>query len=497
MFSNLTVNFMKNQTTITKRFILTLSFITLTILLVGCKSCTTNCDTPSTVNSFALRTNKMGELISPAVAFSDLKCEEILRNGIFRYDYVRYNEKYRYDFYDYVYQNNFKSEDDVINSGMSLDLPTDIGIPIGISGHFDYEKHKQWREIYQHERQEMETRDIAYENIKRYADTSITNNWLRCKFYESRTKEKGLQLLIEDAGPEHIIFSATYDPFGSNDPNTKIKKLTIKGGSLEDSICSTIRKGQRIGPGGSSVFIKRSHSQQLSIILETEQSTKTIKYPAPPELAVMFFNSSANEIYKGDSVELKWEIKSAIKISLNGEDINSKGNRKIRIDSTCSFELKALGIFGDSIKVIQTVKAINKPVLLTGGKIIFSVPGWADGKDDDTHFVVEVTNSNGTLFSTYVNNRNDWPIENSSFTDNIPINIDRKSLELRRELVRDCVAKVTKYPNGHDKVTFYLYFEFTFSDNTKMTLSSVPDPADVIPMLEQGQQTISKRLRGN
>lgn len=488
---------MTNQKLTSTKSFLTLIFTAITILLVGCKGCDDKCDTPSSAKSFALKTDEKGEPLSATATFTEFKCEEIFRNGIFRYDYVRYNEKYRYYFYDYVYQNNFKSEDDVVNSGMSLDLPTDIGIPIGISGHFDYERHRQWREIYQHERQEMESRDIAYENIKRYADTNITNNWLRCKFLEARSKEKGLQLLIEDAGSERIILTATYDPLGNNDPNTKINKLTVKGGSLEDSICSTIRKGQKIGPGGSSVFISRKQNQQLSIILETEQGSKTINYPAPPELAVMFFTLSANEIYKGDSVELRWEVKSATNIFINGETVNPIGNRKIKVDTTITFELKALGVFGDSVKIIQTVKAIDKPILLTGGRIIFTVPAWADGKDDNTHFVVEITNSNGTLVSTYVNNRDDWPIENASFTDNIPIGIDRKSTELRRELLRDCIARVTKYPNGHDKVTFYLNFEFTFSDNSKMSLSAVPDPADVIRMEDQGQQTISKRLRGN
>jgi len=152
--------------------------------------------------------------------------------------------------------------------------------------------------------------------------------------------------------------------------------------------------------------------------------------------------------------------------------------------------------------------------LLTGGTFIIAVPGWADGKDGNTGIAIQIINSNGMEVANFRRGQSPpWPIgREQSFSDgiqiknNIVFDFDIKAItdvkgniQLEREFLKHTIVKVTKMPNGNDRATFYLGFQFSFDDGSKMQSSSIGDSTqeDVFRMLESGNQTVSKRFIEN
>jgi hypothetical protein len=477
----------------TPKLAISIAFVTVSTVLTACKQ---NQGVKNESHSFLSRLENSA---SVSTTFEDFKCNEILIGGTFSFDNVRFNEKYRYYFYDYIYQSNFQSQEDVINSGLSLDIPVDIGETIGITGHFDQKKYNEWRSQYEHQRTTIESKDAAFESLKKYADTSVTNNWLRCKYLQSRQQEHGLQLLIEDAGPENVIFSASFDPLGDY-TSTKIKGIEITGGTINSPSSSPFKKGNKIGPGGVSTFVKRDPSKQLDIILSTTQGTKHASFAAPTQLSVLFFDLTNDTPYKGDTTEIKWSVVGATSVKLNNENVNASGSKKVVINSDSAFTLTASGN-GTPISVIKRVNPSNKPIVLKGIRINLSAPAWTGGnggKDKDTHMVFKISNSQGHEIASYDTRENkykplydNWQINSGDHSFDINFKPSGEKINLRKDLFNQFNLSVIKYPNGKDKVTLDYVIYFTFSDN------SIKGASTNIKMLDDEVQGVSLTLNTN
>lgn len=415
-----------------------------------------------------------------------LNCHEILANGLFRFEYVRYNESYQNYFYDYIFQSNFQSADDVVKAGLSLNLPIEIGIPLGINGRFEKEKHAQWRADYQRTRTQMLSLNIAYESILRYADTSIVNAWSKCKYLEARTNDTGLHLFLLDAGPEEALLTATYDPHGDSDPDATITRVKISGGEMLEKECSPFRIGERIGPGGKATLLKREKNKQLNVNVETNRETRSAQMPAPPELTIRVFTSSETEVEKGNEVEFRWEVAAAKSVRLQGEVVSSSGTKKVKIETSSVFELKATDAEGKTITATRRITVREKPVRLTAVTFTLFVPPTADGKNDDTHIGASLLNSKNVVVANYLNARTDWPIEEGqSYRDVMSIALPDQQ-DLNREFLRNCIISITKRPKGNDRMTVIIQLGYTFSDGSAIDVST-----GAIQMEEQGQQTSS------
>ncbi|MBO9729570.1 MAG: hypothetical protein J7623_13110 [Chitinophaga sp.] len=426
---------------------------------------------------------------------SDDPCEAILRNGVFRTSFIKYNENYRRAFFDFIYQSNFQSAQDVTDAGLSVQLLTDIGIPVGGSGNFDQQKYQEWRSLYNRQITDIQSKQLAFTIISSYADTSLTNNWYRCKYLQARVQDKGLQLLLQDAGPNLAILTASFDGIG-DDASTRFSNMSIDGGKVLRPSANPFKKGIRIGSGGKSVMLKRIAGKSLNIIFETTAQSKNAQLKSPPPLGLVYFYSDQQEVYVGDSVTVKWEIISSDIVTLNGEIVPAKGEKTIKVVDTLLLELKGRSLSGRQLTASKKIFPAPRLTTLVSGEIELTTAAWMDGKDADTHMHFLFRNANGKEVFAYFNESNNWPLEgNASQTAPLTLlpGVDPK--ELTKKALSNLTVTGTKYPNGHDKVTMYVNLTLKFNNSTAMKLSQNSGQY-VLRLEDQGQQDFGITMQG-
>ncbi len=115
------------------------------------------------------------------------------------------------------------------------------------------------------------------------------------------------------------------------------------------------------------VYPKRTTVYQLiAKNMEGKRATATteveVDIPGPPQ--IIFFSAEPSSIYPGETSKLSWAAVDATRVSLEGEEVLSSGNKTVRLAGTTKYTLVAISEGGKDIEKI-TIKVDKPPKIIS------------------------------------------------------------------------------------------------------------------------------------
>ncbi|GGH55957.1 hypothetical protein GCM10007423_64050 [Dyadobacter endophyticus] len=408
----------------------------------------------------------------------DVKCGEIIA-GIYNYEDMKTNVSYRRHFLDYLYRANFKSSEDVVSAGISLQaiIPTEVpgvDIPFIGSGNFDKKKYDEWRSSYQKKVTDDISLDESMSRARQWVEIEVVKAWSKCVFDVNKAKEKGVVAEIIPIDTETVEFKATFVPVSGIDHTTINGKLEVTNGTILTKVTDNAFKNSGIlGTGDRSVLIKLVPGRTLIVRLYTKNHTVTKKYPAILPGSIQSFDSDKTDVFPGELVSLSWQALNVKDLKLDGTQVNSSGSQKVPVSSKHTFNLVGIDAFGKKNQKSLTVNVKPAPVHITSCVVNVAVPAWVgtsgDGKEGPTllGFTFTSEDQKTVLFEGRRGGQHDpCPLVGGQALD-IPLTMMQSDLLLyTKDKLPRFHSSFTKMPHGHDQCIFEITGKFNLSDGT-------------------------------
>ena len=385
------------------------------------------------------------------------RCAEVLKHGLYNYENISTSSQYKKDYLDFLYYSNFQSSQEATDAGIDLTVPIPgSDIILGGSGNFDSKKYQEWRSEYSHHIQEHITYNQAYASVRKYVEISLVKAWSECIYATEKSKQKGLISEFIPIDDDHVEFRAEWVAFSGID-NSRILSFEVHGGVMNTPISQNFfKKGNALNSAKRSVIFKRVTGKTLIVVLRLKNDDVAEKFPAPSPGAILSLSSDKPVVEIGKNVVVTWNTDRIKNVKLNGTAVPTVGNQTFPISQRTIFLLTGTNLLNKPVSQEIAVEAVSTPIYITSGKVIFSIPAWADGKDDNTLIKYTISTENGQLLVASCQRGG----------DNDKCEVDQgQSLEMvmtfnggdmktfTKELLPRIQVHIDKIPNGNDALT--------------------------------------------
>lgn len=279
--------------------------------------------------------------------------------------------------------------------------------------------------------------------------------------------QKGLHAyIIPSADNQNFTLTADFAPFTTSLPSIK-GTITVTPPSVAAQCSPNNILGQpvEIGPGGVALSCRRLASETVNVVVNTPSDvgmSARFTYDAfvvPPP--VVQFNATPNQINRGETAMLSWDVRNAQTVSLPDiGPVPATGSRSVAPTETKEYLLKVTSLDGKAQTAGKTVTVIQPPPTLSSARVFFRTTD--NDKDGDTNIVVNVECTSGTI-ATVSGTFGRWPDN----TDNGPFGMN-VLIGQRQNQISGCRAHLIEQPNGSDEWHFTWWVELTFSDGSSM-----------------------------
>ncbi|SEI69969.1 hypothetical protein SAMN04487995_1771 [Dyadobacter koreensis] len=413
-------------------------------------------------------------LIQQIVCYSqDLPCGEI-RTGLYNYENLNTSSSFRSDFYEYLYNADFKSENDVLSAGISLEtlIPGPVAgtfLPFIGSGNFDKSSYSQWRSEYSKTRQVKISYEQSFSRARQYVEIEVVKAWSNCMYINAKLKQKGIVTEIVPIDLTTVEFRATWVSVNGIPDIGIARSLEVTNGRISTpNAQNPFKKGGVIDAGDKSVIITLVPGKPLIVRLYLTKDIISDKFPAVLPGKLNKFISDKTEIFAGEPVNLGWESSGLVNLTLNNQPVSASGSRDFYPTANETYTLSGEDVFGSKIQKTLSVNVKPAPVQIVSCQINYHVPAWADDKEGPTLLNITISTEDQQTLLFSAQRGGSWdpcPIPKGQ---DLLVPMQRAPNIALNQLIKDKLRRVYVYlvknPHGNDKVVLEVTGTFFLSD---------------------------------
>jgi hypothetical protein len=275
--------------------------------------------------------------------------------------------------------------------------------------------------------------------------------------------QKGLHAyLIPAADNMNFTYTIAFIPSSDARPNTT-GKFAITPATVAATCSPSNIVGQQItiGPQGISVSCRRTATETVTIVSNTQDGSPSLRYDAyvVPQPTVAF-TASPTTIDSGASSTLNWDVANAANIELSPGFgvVQPNGSLTVNPSRTQQYTLAVRGLDGQTRNTFVTVNVNPPPLTLNAAAISFHTND--DDRDHDTNESIYISCAGGSVASlngTFGDQR--FPDQ----TDNGPFQV---GVSGHPSLVQisTCQLHIDQSPKGNDTWKFNVHLHLVFSN---------------------------------
>lgn len=418
---------------------------------------------------------------SAAAAQTAGDCDRFMKFGIYDKSSQLNSEARFRQIQEFVKNNQFESAQDARDRSAKLGLDISGILELKFSGKDSSTNFSEWKQEF-----ERATSDVAIER----GLTLVTEEKISDRITElvkACIGKDGVHLyVVPSADGELFNIEANYITTGSAHPATKVKSFEVSPADVAATCKPKPGALKALAMQGFTTSCRRRKDQTVSIALNTGDGTRSVLFEAyrAPKPSITF-TGSPERINPGESVQLRWKVTNAEKVSLGtsitaAETVADEWKQDFQPQVTTEYRLVVLTEDGQKLSRTITVVVNPPPPVLTGGNVRFRTTD--DDKDHDTNVAVSVRCGTTTIAST---SGSYGKFDDN--TDNGPFGLNVHERRRKADISGQCHLYIIENPNGNDEWHFNWELRLTFSDGSELVSNGSGN-------LDRDRNTLSKVL---